>query len=640
MEVNIDAASTELSENADIASAPAAAAAAVTETASETDAKPLPPVSRYRPLVAMYQEMCNVYQHWGKDWLGWKATAQSPLVVVNATMYTFAYSLLTSASFGFLYQEHTNGVWAVQDSFFSAGVTGIILALVGGNPMVLYGQTGPIVLLYYYVYKLADITHVEFGPWVAWIGFWSAIMHWAIAAFGICDFKNRVTMFTEELFALLVAGDYITSAIEGFIKAFDEEAFDCVPNASLCSLNGMANLFLGLFFFVVAVRLGGLQKKCRWSSGRLLRVISEFGALWSLILFTIFSFIPHWGSWPGWAEGIPNRVTITGSWGVGWAEHQDLLPFLKMFTIPIWAMFAAIIPAFLLTVLFYVDQNLSTLAASDNKLWGKLQTPEAYNLDFFWLGVTVLITGFLGLPASSGLIPQNPMHTRALSVRTTVAKPSPEAPEATRSTRSLAIVGTDSPPLDEKIFVVEQRFSALAHSVLLLLGIFLLPAIHWIPTGILWGAFLLLAAESFNAQFVQRVLLCLSSPKKRELRERWGDMSHIMEHVPHHTVVKFSLFQFALWTFLYVLAVLLKIVAPIEDGNTWVMVGALFPVIVCLYAIPIRSSVIPLLFSERDLAMLDPDEAPDLAVMDPLDPEDESAVKSFEGGSDESLVDV
>merc|ERR1711971_1354354 len=166
-------------------------------------------------------------------------------------------------------------------------------ALVGGNPLVLYGQTGPIVLLYYYVYKLAGTANVEFGPWVAWIGLWSAIMHWAIAAFGVCDFKNRVTMFTDEIFALLVAGDYITSAIEGFVGAFKEEAFDCEQNTSLCSLNGVANLFLGLFFFVTAMRLGGLQRKCRWSSGRLLRILSEFGALWALILFTILSFVPQ-----------------------------------------------------------------------------------------------------------------------------------------------------------------------------------------------------------------------------------------------------------------------------------------------------------------------------------------------------------
>jgi hypothetical protein len=300
-------------------------------------------------------------------------------------------------------------------------------------------------------------------------------------------------------------------------------------------------------------------------------------------------------------------------------------------------MFAAIIPAFLLTVLFYVDHNLSTLAATENKLWGKLQAPEAYNLDFFWLGVTVLITGFLGLPASSGLIPQNPMHSRALSVRTTVTAAAPEA------TPSLAIEGRDTPPLDEKISVIEQRFSALGHSALLLLGIFLLPAIAWIPTGILWGAFLLLAAESFNAQFVQRLLLCLSSPKKRELKERWGDMSHIMENVPHHTVVMFTLFQLALWIVIYVVAVLLKIVAPIEAGNTWVMVGALFPVIVCVYAIPVRSAVVPLLFSQRDLAIMDPDEAPDLAILDPLDPEDEtseSAAESIERGIDASPVEV
>jgi hypothetical protein len=42
----------------------------------------------------------------------------------------------------------------------------------------------------------------------------------------------------------------------------------------------------------------------------------------------------------------------------------------------------------------------------------QLDSPPAFNMDFFLLGVTVLVTGLMGLPASSGLIPQNPMHTK------------------------------------------------------------------------------------------------------------------------------------------------------------------------------------------------------------------------------------
>jgi len=564
------------------------------------------------------------------DWFGCRVACQEPGVVLNAAIYTICFSFLTNAALGSALMDETDGEMGVTEAFTSSALTGIFMVLVGGQPVVLYGQTGPVVLLYAYVYSIAKTYDIPYGPFVAWIGLFAFIMHTILAAFGTCDFKKLVSAFTEEIFATLVAADFITTAVLGFAAGFGTKALNCVDPAH-CVINGLFTLILGLCFYSLALKLGGLQKKVRWSSGRLLRFVSEYYLPLALVVTTLISYFPSWANMNGWpSAGVPRRIEAPTTWGL--PTGHDFLTFRRMGEVPGWAIAAALVPAFLLTVLFYVDQNLSAMMAVGGGGLCKCKAPEAFNLEFFFLGVTVLFTGMLGLPASSGLIPQNPMHTRALTVRTEIVKEIGAAAEEegdanawhdigddvhvnqditfTRqvtTTTELAIVGplptTES---SSHLQVVEQRFSGLLHSVCLGVVVFILPVLGWIPLGVLWGGFLLLASEAYDFQFIQRLLLCLTSPSMRiEKREKFPDLLHVLDAVPYRTMLSFTLLQLALWLMLYIVAVLLKDIFPVEEGNTWVMVGAIFPVLVCIYAVPIRTHLIPKLFSEADLRALD-----------------------------------
>ena len=72
-------------------------------------------------------------------------------------------------------------------------------------------------------------------------------------------------------------------------------------------------------------------------------------------------------------------------------------------------------PAISLTLLFWVEQNLASELALDHCF--HLKHGDSYRLDFFMLGVCALVMGFLGLPASVALTPQNPLMTRSLIYR-------------------------------------------------------------------------------------------------------------------------------------------------------------------------------------------------------------------------------
>jgi len=226
----------------------------------------------------------------------------------------------------------------------------------------------------------------------------------------------------------------------------------------------------------------------RWGTSFLRLKLGQFGCLIALVLATLLSYVPTWASHPTSFSGgfyeIPIRVDVAGS---SWGTPQiDLTSATSgLFKLPTQYVFSSIIPALLLTILFYVDQNLSTLRAIEHV--GGFKTPRnTFDMDFFLLGVTVLITGLLGLPPSSGLIPQNPMH-------------------------SLSLISNQNSEGEPR--VIEQRISAIIHSVLLLLTILVLPLVGFIPLGVLWGSFLLLSSEAYDAQFLQRCLLFFTSKK-------------------------------------------------------------------------------------------------------------------------------
>ncbi|GFU27596.1 sodium bicarbonate transporter-like protein 11 [Nephila pilipes] len=80
--------------------------------------------------------------------------------------------------------------------------------------------------------------------------------------------------------------------------------------------------------------------------------------------------------------------------------------------LPWTASIAALGMGFALSLLFFMDQNIS--AAMVNNPCNKLKKGPAYHLDLFVVGV---VNGFLslyGLPWMHGVLPHSPLHVRSL----------------------------------------------------------------------------------------------------------------------------------------------------------------------------------------------------------------------------------
>ncbi len=155
----------------------------------------------------------------------------------------------------------------------------------------------------------------------------------------------------------------------------------------------------------------------------------------------------------------------------------------SLFDVPGAQIVAAIVPALIITVLFFFDHNVSAQLAQTEDFG--LEKPPAYHYDFLLQGLNTLLLGLLGLPPTNGVLPQAPMHTR-----------------------SLMGVGQDRNDPNKKNKVLEQRMSNLIQSALIALTLFLSPVIKLLPRAVLWGYFLFMAIESFPGnQFIHRITL-------------------------------------------------------------------------------------------------------------------------------------
>lgn len=139
-------------------------------------------------------------------------------------------------------------------------------------------------------------------------------------------------------------------------------------------------------------------------------VIADYGPSLSIIAFTGFTLIPAFSSVSITRINIPSTFGTTSGrpWLVDFNDpgltsaHKGL----------------AFFPALVLTALYFFDHNVAALLTHRSEF--KLKKQLCYDWDLMVLGFMIIICGVLGLPPCNGLIPNSPMHSKALKVYKTM----------------------------------------------------------------------------------------------------------------------------------------------------------------------------------------------------------------------------
>ena len=310
------------------------------------------------------------------------------------------------------------------------------------------------------------------------------------------------------------------------------------------------------------------------------RVIADYGSPFSVLLWTLVSFIPR-----GTPDAIPRRLVIPNTFDG--SDNYGVLG--RLGELEAWHIGAAIIPGAIIAILYFFDQNVSSQLCQEGF---HLKKPTAYHWDFLLLAVMLTVCGLIGIPPVNAVIPQAPMHSRANTVwRKDKKDKDAEYKGEAMDDRPYNIF--DDIHGGRDYYIRENRVSGLLQSILCGVCLLITPVLQLIPRSVLWGYFAFMAIEGLpGSQFYKRMKLFFSdSSKFHHLLEVEGHESYL-DNVPKSTIFKFTLMQFIGFGICY--------------GITWAGIGGIsFPLFIFLI-VPARQYLFVKLFSEYDLQELDP----------------------------------
>ena len=327
--------------------------------------------------------------------------------VAAASAYIFCASAIPAVAFGEQLDHETGGTLGIVETLAATGLAGILQAAVGGQPLLIVGVAEPIVIVYAFMYKFTERVGLPFLPWAALACCWASGFLLVLCLANACDLIRHFTRFSGELFGMLIAVLFMQQAIVGAISEFKAEPGVSPPWALF---GGVYSLVLCLTF-VFACMLLSRARSWRLLFGWVRSFLADYSAPFCLIVFTAVSFASQRAGGGTVPDSIPQRINMPNFLDSTWLK-SGYLTASRLGEIPAQHAGTAAVPGLIIAVLFYFDHSVSSQLAQMRDLG--VVKPPAFHWDLLWISLVTLAFGLLGLPPVNGVLPQAPLHTRAL----------------------------------------------------------------------------------------------------------------------------------------------------------------------------------------------------------------------------------
>ncbi|XP_055481454.1 anion exchange protein 4 [Psammomys obesus] len=488
-----------------------------------------------------------------------------------AVLYIYLATVTNAITFGGLLGDATEGAQGVLESFLGTAVAGAAFCLMAGQPLTILSSTGPVLVFERLLFSFSRDYNLDYLPFRLWVGVWVATFCLVLVATEASLLVRYFTRFTEEGFCALISLIFIYDAIGkmlNLIHAYPIQrpgspAYGCLcqypgpggnasewtstkledtdhafsmhlglVNASLlpppeCFQQGgyprgpgchtvpdIAFFSLLLFFasFLCAIALKHV-KNSRLFPSVVRKVVGDFSSVLAILLGCgLDAFLGL--ATPKLLVPTEFKPTLPGR---GWLVSPSGAN-------PWWLSVAAAVPALLLSILIFMDQQITAVIL--NRAEYRLQKGAGFHLDLFCVAVLMLFTSALGLPWYVSATVISLAHMDSLRKESEACVPG-EAPHF--------------------LGIREQRLTGLAVFILTGVSIFLAPVLKFIPMPVLYGIFLYMGVAALGSiQFVKRVQLLLM-PKKHQ-----PDLL-LLRHVPLGRVHLFTAIQLACLGLLWII---------------------------------------------------------------------------------------
>uniref|UniRef100_A0A671VF37 Anion exchange protein n=1 Tax=Sparus aurata TaxID=8175 RepID=A0A671VF37_SPAAU len=558
---------------------------------------------------------------------------------LSTILFIYLGTVTNAITFGGLLGDATENMQGVLESFVGTALTGAVFCMLAGQPLTILSSTGPVLVFERLLFNFSKDNSLDYLEFRLWIGLWSAIFCLVLVATDASFLVQYFTRFTEEGFSALISFIFIYDAFKKMIKLghyhpinadYDTNLvtqYDCRCMPGMWSSHGWTGHTFFFFFLSSSLQPANAtwatltKKQCLKYGGELVgetcgyvpditlmsfilffgtyacsmalkqfktsrffpttvrKLISDFAIILTILLFCgVDAFV-----------GVNTPKLIVPS------EFKPTSPLRGWFVPPFggnpwWVYLAASLPALLVTILIFMDQQITAVIV--NRKEHKLKKGAGYHLDLFWVAVLMIICSFMGLPWYVAATVISIAHIDSLKMETQTSAPG-EQPKF--------------------LGVREQRVTGTFVFLLTGLSVFMAPILKFIPMPVLYGVFLYMGVASLNGvQFMDRLQLLLMPAKHQP------DLIYL-RHVPQRRI---HLFTFIQGLCLAALWILKSTVAAI-----------IFPVMI-LALVAVRKAM-DYVFSQHDLSYLD-DVIPE---KDKKKKEDEKKKKNKKKGSIDSEIE-
>ncbi|XP_030272640.1 solute carrier family 4 member 4a isoform X3 [Sparus aurata] len=533
---------------------------------------------------------------------------------LSAILFIYLGTVTNAITFGGLLGDATENMQGVLESFLGTAITGGVFCLLAGQPLTILSSTGPVLVFERLLFNFSRDNDFDYLEFRLWIGLWSAFFCLVLVATDASFLVQYFTRFTEEGFSCLISFIFIYDAFKKMIKLAHHYPINAefrmeyvTQYECLC----MAPAILENSTDIISDPLEGtsiwyfnntdLPMNATWSSltkteclkykGELVGKACEFVpdiTLMSFILFfgtyTCSMCLKKFKTSPFFPTtvrklisdfaiilailifcGVDMLVGVDTPKLIVPTEFKPTSPNRGWFVPPFggnpwWVYLASALPALLVTILVFMDQQITAVIV--NRKEHMLKKGAGYHLDLFWVAVLLVVCSFMGLPWYVAATVISIAHIDSLKMETETSAPG-EQPKF--------------------LGVREQRLTGVIVFILTGLSVFMSPILKFIPMPVLYGVFLYMGVASLNGvQFMDRLKLLLMPAKHQP------DLVYL-RHVPLRKVHLFTFIQILCLALLWILK---STVAAI-----------IFPVMI-LALVAVRKAM-DYMFSQHDLGFLD-----------------------------------
>ncbi|XP_077473107.1 anion exchange protein 3 [Stigmatopora argus] len=487
---------------------------------------------------------------------------------VAAVIFIYFAALSPTITFGGLLGEKTEGMMGVTELIVSTATLGVIFSLLGGQPLLIIGFSGPLLVFEEAFYKFCQAYDFEYLTARVWIGFWLVFIVLVMVAAEGSFLVRFISPFTQEIFAFLISLIFIYETFSKLLKVFQEhplmswypglptlppEQHDIQnqPNTALLSLV----LMMGTFFLAFFLRK---FRNSRFLGGKARRIIGDFGIPISILISVLVDYTIT----DTYTQklNVPSGFSVTAPSKRGWfiSPFGDKQPF------PTWLMGASIVPALLVFILIFMETQITSLIVSKKER--RLVKGSGFHLDLLLIVILGAFCPLFGLPWLTAATVRSVTHVNALTVMSKATAPG------------------EKPMIQE---VKEQRLTGLFVAVLVGMSIVMTDVLRLIPLAVLFGIFLYMGVTSLTGiQLYERITLMVTPAK---------------HHPDHIYVTKVKTWRMNMFTLIQLGCIVALWVVKSTAASL------AFP-FVLIMTVPLRRVILSRIFEERELQALDCDE--------------------------------